>query len=77
MWKKLVCQQLTSPSVFFQSKKRKTPRCALSLNNAGVQGCQIFLGTHKPNWEKYTKRLQTIPNGHKLYQIDVKVSIWS
>jgi hypothetical protein len=29
------------------------------------QGCQIFLGSNIPNWEKYTKCPKTVPNGHK------------
>jgi hypothetical protein len=41
------------------------------------QGCLIFLGPKIPNGKKYTKRLQTIPNGHKLYEMAVKYSIWS
>jgi hypothetical protein len=38
------------------------------------QGCQIFLGPNIPNWEKYSKWTQTIPNGHKLYQMALKYS---
>jgi hypothetical protein len=34
-------------------------------NRALEQGCKIFLGPNIPNWEKYTKLPQTIPNGHK------------
>jgi hypothetical protein len=30
----------------------------------GNQGCQIFLGPSIPNWVKYNKWPQTIPNGH-------------
>jgi hypothetical protein len=34
------------------------------------QGCQIFLGPNIPKWENIcTKWPQTIPNGHKLYQM--------
>jgi hypothetical protein len=36
------------------------------------QGCQIFLGPNIPNWEKYTNWPQTIPTGHKLYQMAIK-----
>jgi hypothetical protein len=32
------------------------------------QGCQIFLGQNVPKREKYKKRPQTTPNGHKIYQ---------
>jgi hypothetical protein len=42
-----------------------------------VQGCQIFLGPNIPNWEKYDKCRQTIPNGRKLYQMAIKYSKWS
>jgi hypothetical protein len=35
------------------------------IKPAGVQGCQIFLGTKYQNEEKYTKLPQTVPNGHK------------
>jgi hypothetical protein len=53
------------------------PECRTEL-----QGCQIFLGPNIPNWGKYNKLLQTIPNqtatnytkwpkiipnGHKIY----------
>jgi hypothetical protein len=41
------------------------------------QGCQIFLGPNIPRREKYNKWPQTIPNGHKLYQMDIKYSKWS
>jgi hypothetical protein len=44
---------------------------------ADDQGCQIFRGPNIPKREKYTKLLQTIPNGHKLYKIAVKYSKWS
>jgi hypothetical protein len=37
-----------------------------------VQGRQIFLDTTYQNGEKYTKRPQNIPNGHKVYQISIK-----
>jgi hypothetical protein len=30
---------------------------------------RFFLGPNTPNWEKYTKWPQTIPNERKLYQI--------
>jgi hypothetical protein len=39
------------------------------------QGCQIYLGSNIPKWEIYTKLLyQTVPDGHKLYQIAIKYS---
>jgi hypothetical protein len=41
------------------------------------QGCQIFLGSNILHWEKYNKWPQTIPNGHKLYQMTIKYSNWS
>jgi hypothetical protein len=41
------------------------------------QGCQIYLGSNIPNWEKYNMRPQTIPNGHKIYQMAIKYSKWS
>jgi hypothetical protein len=49
---------------------RPTPR-------RGNQGCQIFLCPNIPKREKYTKLPQTIPNGHKIYQMAVKYSKWS
>jgi hypothetical protein len=42
-----------------------------------TQGCQIFLGPNIPNWEKYNKLPQTIPNSHKLNQMDIKYFKWS
>jgi hypothetical protein len=42
--------------------------CYHTARNVVDQGCQIFLGPNIPNWEKYNKRPQTIPNGHKIYQ---------
>jgi hypothetical protein len=41
------------------------------------QGCQIFLGPNIPKREKYNKWPQTIPNGHKVYQMAMKYSKWS
>jgi hypothetical protein len=38
------------------------------------QGCQIFLGPDIPKRENYTKRTQTIPNGHKIYHRALKYS---
>jgi hypothetical protein len=35
------------------------------------QGCQIILGTKYQNGEKYTKRPQNTPNGHKLFPMAV------
>jgi hypothetical protein len=38
-----------------------------------MQGCQIFsLGKIDQMTTKYTKWPQNIPNGHKIYQTDVK-----
>jgi hypothetical protein len=34
----------------------------------------MYHGPNTPKGEKYIKGLQTIPNGHKLYQIAVKYS---
>jgi hypothetical protein len=42
--------------------------------SSGSQGCQIFLGPNIPKCKKYTKWPQTIPKGHKLYQIALKYS---
>jgi hypothetical protein len=42
-----------------------------------LQGCQIFLGPNIPKRELYTKWPQTVPNGHKLYQLIKKYSKWS
>jgi hypothetical protein len=41
------------------------------------QGCQIFLGPNIPKCKKYTKWPQTLPKGHKLYQMAVRYSKWS
>jgi hypothetical protein len=40
---------------------------------ATEQGCQIFLGPNIPKRKKYAKWPKTIPKGHKLYQMAVKV----
>jgi hypothetical protein len=40
-------------------------------------GLPDFFGPNIPNWEKYDKWPQTIPNGHKLYQMSIKYSKWS
>jgi hypothetical protein len=38
-----------------------------------IQGCQIFLGTIYQSGEKiFTKRLQKLQNGHKIYTMVVK-----
>jgi hypothetical protein len=29
-----------------------------------------------PKWEKYTKWPQNIPNGHKIYQMEAKLTKW-
>jgi hypothetical protein len=39
------------------------------------QGCQSFLGTTYHNEEKYTKQQHIIPNGHKIFQMDIKLPI--
>jgi hypothetical protein len=53
------------------------PNNFFSVSTDSHQGCQIFLGPNIPNWEKYTKWPQVIPNGHQLNQMDVKYSKWS
>jgi hypothetical protein len=40
------------------------------------QGCQIFRGATYQNGEKYTKTGETIPKGHKIYQITGKLTKW-
>jgi hypothetical protein len=42
-----------------------------------MQGCQIFICSKLPKRQKYNKWPQTIPNGHKLYQMVIKYSKWS
>jgi hypothetical protein len=49
-----------------RSSHPKIDSCSLN------QGCQIF--PNIPKRIKLTKRLQTIPNGYKLYQITGKYS---
>jgi hypothetical protein len=39
------------------------------------QCCQIFLRTTNHNGEKYTKQQHIIPNGHKIFQMDIKLPI--
>jgi hypothetical protein len=39
-----------------------------------LQGCQIFLGTIYQRGEKYARLPQSIPNGHKIYQMAIKLS---
>jgi hypothetical protein len=48
------------------------------LHTCQEQGCQIFIGTAYQNGKiyqritKYTKKLNNIPNGHKMDQMDIK-----
>jgi hypothetical protein len=39
---------------------------------ADLQGCQIFLAASYQNGKECTKWPQSIPNGHKVYQIVTK-----
>jgi hypothetical protein len=39
------------------------------------QGCQIFLGTTNPNWKKYTKLSQNIPN-EAFHNIPTQIGIF-
>jgi hypothetical protein len=41
-----------------------------------AQGCQILIGPNIPKCKKYNKWPQTIPHGHKLYQMATKFSKW-
>jgi hypothetical protein len=41
-----------------------------------MQDCQIFLGAKYQNVVKYTETGENMPNGHKIYQMAVKLIKW-
>jgi hypothetical protein len=40
-----------------------------------TQGCLIFLAATYQNGDKYTRRQENTPNGHKVQQMSIKIHI--
>jgi hypothetical protein len=62
-------------------KTEKRPRVGLNVekNQFGAsQGCQIFLSaTHQNKRNIPSDDKKYVPNGHKIYQMDIKYTKWT
>jgi hypothetical protein len=57
------------PSIFSHREVRPS---GATVQPSSDRGCQIFLGSTYQNGKKYAKRPYNEPNGHKIYQMEVK-----